>query len=154
MKMAQMIKTATVALLAMVAGARAQNGGLEEAKAGLGTMVIMANGFSDEIGLAVANVYRKGDNIFRKSPVRLVGNISGGKAEFSVKNLPYGEYGVCVFHDRDGDGKLEHTFFGMPGEPIGYSNNFEWGLWAGYPSFERMKFIFAPDSNRVDLTVN
>ena len=38
-------------------------------------------------------------------------------------DLPPGKYGIKMFHDVDGDGKMSMNPFGMPIEPFGFSNN-------------------------------
>ena len=37
--------------------------------------------------------------------------------------LPAGAYGIKLFHDVDGDGKMGTNPFGMPTEPFAFSNN-------------------------------
>jgi uncharacterized protein (DUF2141 family) len=37
--------------------------------------------------------------------------------------LPVGQYGIKMFHDVDGDGKMGANPFGMPTEPFAFSNN-------------------------------
>ena len=37
--------------------------------------------------------------------------------------LPAGQYGIKMFHDVDGDGKMGTNPFGMPIEPFAFSNN-------------------------------
>jgi uncharacterized protein (DUF2141 family) len=38
-------------------------------------------------------------------------------------DLPAGRYGIKMFHDVDGDGKMGTNPFGMPLEPYGFSNS-------------------------------
>jgi uncharacterized protein (DUF2141 family) len=38
-------------------------------------------------------------------------------------DLPPGKYGIKMFHDVNGDGKMATNPFGMPIEPFGFSNN-------------------------------
>jgi uncharacterized protein (DUF2141 family) len=38
-------------------------------------------------------------------------------------DLRPGKYGIKMFHDVDGDGKMATNPFGMPIEPFGFSNN-------------------------------
>ena len=38
-------------------------------------------------------------------------------------DLPAGQYGIKMFHDVDGDGKMAANPFGMPLEPYAFSNN-------------------------------
>lgn len=37
--------------------------------------------------------------------------------------LPAGQYGIKLFHDVDGDGKMGMNPFGMPTEPFAFSNS-------------------------------
>ena len=37
--------------------------------------------------------------------------------------VPAGQYGIKLFHDVDGDGKMGMNPFGMPIEPFAFSNN-------------------------------
>jgi uncharacterized protein (DUF2141 family) len=37
--------------------------------------------------------------------------------------LPAGQYGIKMFHDVDGDGKMGTNPFGMPTEPFAFSNS-------------------------------
>ncbi len=38
-----------------------------------------------------------------------------------VDDLPPGDYAIRVFHDEDGDNKLNRRFYGPPKEPYGFS---------------------------------
>lgn len=38
-------------------------------------------------------------------------------------DLPAGQYGIKMFHDVNGDGKMSTNPFGMPTEPFAFSNN-------------------------------
>ena len=38
-------------------------------------------------------------------------------------DLPPGQYGIKMFHDVDGDGKMGTNPFGMPTEPFAFSNS-------------------------------
>lgn len=44
-------------------------------------------------------------------------------AEWTIENLPYGDYAVAVFHDENGNGLQDTNFVGMPTEPFGFSND-------------------------------
>ena len=47
---------------------------------------------------------------------------SEGKEVKHSFELPPGEYAVSVYHDEDGDDKLDSNFIGIPKEPAGLSN--------------------------------
>ena len=46
--------------------------------------------------------------------------------------LPNGEYVISMFQDKNGNGKLDTYFFGIPKEPIGLTNYFKKGIPGGF----------------------
>ena len=44
-----------------------------------------------------------------------------GEVALHVDDLPPGDYAIRVFHDEDGDNKLNRRFYGPPKEPYGFS---------------------------------
>ena len=70
--------------------------------------------------------------------------ISGGRASTTFEDVPHGVYALKVFHDENGNGKLDTNFMGLPKEHFGFSNN-AMGRF-GPPKFEQAKFVFdSPD---------
>jgi uncharacterized protein (DUF2141 family) len=53
----------------------------------------------------------------------------------TFENLPAGKYVVAVYHDKNGNGKLDKSLMGAPKEPIGLSL----GLGKGLPDFQKAK---------------
>jgi uncharacterized protein (DUF2141 family) len=47
----------------------------------------------------------------------------GGVVEFTLRNVKPGSYAVAVFHDLNGNGRLDRNFIGLPNEPYGFSND-------------------------------
>lgn len=43
--------------------------------------------------------------------------------EWSVEGLPFGDYAIAVYHDKNENGKLDANFLGIPKEDYGFSNN-------------------------------
>jgi len=41
----------------------------------------------------------------------------------TFKNLAENDYAIAVFHDENGNNKLDKNFFGVPKEPYGFSGN-------------------------------
>lgn len=61
---------------------------------------------------------------------RIEANAATVHATFSVEP---GNYAIAVFHDENGNGKMDKRLFGIPKEPYGLSNNFR-------PRFSGPKF--------------
>jgi uncharacterized protein (DUF2141 family) len=79
------------------------------------------------------------EKTFLKKPVRgerVAAHEGSVRAVF--KNIPAGEYAISVFHDANGNGKLDTNFIGMPKEGVGASNDAMGSF--GPPSFEKAKF--------------
>lgn len=63
-----------------------------------------------------------------------------------ISDLPYGEYAISCYHDRNGNKKLDTNFLGIPKEKVGASNN---PSSSSIPSYEDAKFIL----NKENLTL-
>lgn len=61
----------------------------------------------------------------------------------AVFDLPPGEYAFFIYHDRNGDGKLQQNFVGYPNEPFAFSNNVV--LRFSKPRYSDMKFTIPPE---------
>lgn len=46
-----------------------------------------------------------------------------GETHFCVVVPEAGIYALAIYHDRNGNAKLDKTWIGLPGEPFGLSNN-------------------------------
>lgn len=68
---------------------------------------------------------------------RAVLPIKNGGADWQLE-VPYGVYGVKLFHDEDNSGKLKKSFVGRPTEGVGFSNNPK--LTTHAPSFDEVRF--------------
>ena len=73
------------------------------------------------------NAVREGSALIRK-----------GTAIMVLENVPYGEYGISAYHDRNDNGKLDTGLFRIPKEPIGSSNDAR--VRFGPPKYQDAKF--------------
>ena len=71
-------------------------------------------------------------------------------AEAVFDNLPEGDYGVALIHDKNKNEKLDFNDFGMPLEGYGHSNNPS--KRQGPPDFNETEFVFSAPSTTI--TVN
>ncbi|MEM8799931.1 MAG: DUF2141 domain-containing protein [Pseudomonadota bacterium] len=68
----------------------------------------------------------------------------------SFPELPTGEYAVRAFHDMDGDGELAKNPFGIPTEPVAFSNGAK--VRFGAPSWKDCKFVVTADGQSQTLS--
>lgn len=63
--------------------------------------------------------YKKRSHPLRESRA----SVHRGQAEARFAGLPAGDYAAMVFHDVNGDGKMNFNRFKLPAEPYAFSNN-------------------------------
>lgn len=62
-----------------------------------------------------------------------------GSTTVVVKDVPAGEYAYAIFHDANGNGKMDANMMGIPTEDFAFSNNALGKM--GPPRFDAAKFI-------------
>ncbi len=73
-----------------------------------------------EIRIAVFN----SEDTYTKEPVyAVVLPVNDNVLEWQVPDLPFGEYAIAVYHDKNKNGKLDTNLLGIPKENYGFSNN-------------------------------
>lgn len=61
---------------------------------------------------------------YTKEPVHaVVLTVDSTTISWEVDALPFGEYAIAVYHDKNKNGKLDTNFLGIPKERYGFSNN-------------------------------
>lgn len=108
---------------------------------------IIVSDFENNNGQALLHVYKKGDDVPKKSSYVFKTKINGNSAVFLIKNLNYNEYAAIAIHDANGNGKIDHNSMGMPNEPMGYTNDWEFGIFTGMPDFDDLKFKFSKNGD-------
>jgi uncharacterized protein (DUF2141 family) len=58
-----------------------------------------------------------------KSVVAIMVPVTGATASHTFENVAPGKYGIKLFHDVNGNGKMDTNPFGAPIEPYAFSNN-------------------------------
>lgn len=70
-------------------------------------------------------------------------DVAAGQHEAVFENLPAGDYAAKMYHDVNGDGRMNTNPFGMPTEPYAFSNNAVGNM--GPASWERARFSVTGD---------
>lgn len=65
--------------------------------------------------------------------------------------LPYGDYGISVLHDENGNGVMDRSLIGFPTEGFGFSG--KPSLTFGRPSFREVRFLLTRDPHDLTVTV-
>ncbi|EGF91173.1 hypothetical protein ABI_25880 [Asticcacaulis biprosthecium C19] len=73
-------------------------------------------------------------------------DVTSSQAKVTVELAP-GEYGLKMFHDIDGDGRMGMNPFGMPTEPFAFSNNAKGNM--GPATWDAARFtVTAPETTQ------
>jgi uncharacterized protein (DUF2141 family) len=71
-------------------------------------------------------------------------DVAGGARTVVFADLPPGSYAIKAFYDVNGDGKMNANPFGIPIEPVAFSNNAAPNM--GAPRWERTHFTVRGDT--------
>ncbi len=99
------------------------------------------------------NVFRNDAEMFQKPYISEFASVINNKAVFSIDNLALTEYVVVAFYDKNRNKKLDHHFLGFPNEPLGYSSTFKFGIFSGFPSFDKLKFDYKKKHQKITINI-
>ena len=115
-----------------------------------GELTIDVKGLGSDKGSVLVAIYDKADT-WMKTPVGTAQSpAKKDGVTVTIKDLADGEYAASLFHDENGNGKLDSNAIGMPIEPFGFSNDASGKF--GPPPFEKAKFKL--DANKKNIVVN
>ena len=78
--------------------------------------------------------------------------IKDGTAVTTLEGLPPGEYAIKAFHDLNGDAKLNTNLFGIPTEPVAFSNDAPVHMHA--PSWKQTVFVVHAGDNAISIHID
>jgi uncharacterized protein (DUF2141 family) len=120
---------------------------------GNGTLKVVIGGMKSEKGDAKVALFNSKESFEGSGPAfRLTGaEIKNGRSECEFSDIPFGAYAVKVYHDENGNGKLDKNAMGQPRERYGFSNNARNTF--GPPGYDRAKFLFEKADTAISITV-
>lgn len=104
---------------------------------------VEVSGLKSDKGQVMIGLYNSEKQFLKTIYKGSVAAIKDNKAKTTFSNLPKGEYAVSVFHDENGNGKLDTNFMGIPKEDYGASNDAKGFM--GPPKYRDAKFIADED---------
>ncbi len=111
---------------------------------GQATLTVRVTGIRNDKGVIRIALFNDKQSYDDKQPAGIAAlrrgplPIQNGQADWVLKDLPYGDYAIKLFHDEDNSGKLKKNFIGRPKEGIGFSNNPK--VTTKAPTFDEVKF--------------
>ncbi len=92
--------------------------------------------------------YKKGSGFPKEGSITFAKETKVSKAgELTLKftDIPYGEYAIAVFQDKNQNQKIDKNLIGYPTEPFGFSKNFKPRFSA--PEFKDCNVIISATNN-------
>ena len=77
--------------------------------------------------------------------------IKDGAAVTTLEGIPPGQYAIKAFHDLNGDAKLNTNLFGIPTEPVAFSNDAPVHMHA--PSWKETVFVVHEGDNTISIHI-
>jgi uncharacterized protein (DUF2141 family) len=113
------------------------------------TLTIRAQGVQADRNMVYAGIC---DTSFDAAtcPYKDRGQATAGTVELRIRNVKPGTYAIAVFHDVNGNGKLDRSFIGLPNEPYGFSNDV--GR-RGPPNFEAARILVKEPATTVVVPI-
>ena len=91
-------------------------------------------------GYLYVALYNSEDNFLKEPVATFRVEAAGQTVSVPCTGLPAGDYALSLFHDLNGNGRLDTERFGIPTEPYAFSNDAE-GI-MGPPSYKKCSFLF------------
>ena len=124
--------------------------GFAQSEPSQSVLIFTVANFESNNGKAVINLFREQDKIPKKPFKIVTAKIINKAAVLQVNDLPFGDYAAILYHDKNGNDKLDHRFF-FPAEPLTFTNDWHLSLLSGMPNFEKLRFSFSATSDTVKL---
>lgn len=115
-------------------------------------MHVVVSGLRNDSGQIVCELYASPETFLKganRAVARTSAPIAGRSAACEFADIPPGQYAISVFHDENGNGKLDTNFLGIPREGVGTSNNPKGHF--GPPRFAEASFQYS--GGRLEMTI-
>ena len=87
-------------------------------------------------GNILVGICTNADEFAEREPCKYAFSMPAKKGTLSQQiNIDKGRYGIIVYHDENGNNRLDMAMFGKPTERYGFSNN-KYGAFGSKPPFE------------------
>jgi uncharacterized protein (DUF2141 family) len=116
-----------------------------------GTLQIEVGNIRDTRGAIRVGIYNKASEFPDEKNVFLnrIVDPKKGVLTLEIPDLPSGEYAIAVYHDLNGNGRLDKNMLGVPTEPYGFSGSAR-GKWSA-PRFGEAAFSFPQTHQRLTV---
>lgn len=119
-----------------------------------GNFFLTVIGFESDDGKAMIALFNS-EEAYSENGERfkyVAADIKDSKAEWTIEELPFGEYAIKLYHDENENMELDRNMLGIPSETFGFSNNATGSF--GPADYEDAKFIFNSSGQKHEINLN
>lgn len=118
------------------------------------TLTVQVSGVSSDRGQITALLYRGEAGFPAKEALalrRVSVRASPGSVTLRFAGVAPGSYAVTVYHDENGNGKLDSNWIGIPKEPVAVSNNAKGRM--GPPKYKDAMFTVGNEDKSLPISL-
>lgn len=116
-----------------------------------GDLAIRIDDVKTTQGQLMVALYSSADGFLKDSVRASAAPATAGSTTVVFKDLPAGDYGIALYHDANGNGKMDRNAMGLPVEDYAFSNNAIGNM--GPPSFDQAKFALPQGGTTVTVSL-
>ena len=113
-------------------------------------LTVEIKGIASDKGDVYVAIYDKTEKWMKTALSDAKASAKKGSVTVTFKELPEGDYAISLYHDENGNGKMDRNVIGMPTEPYAFSNDAAGNY--GPASFEQAKFKV--DGEKKNIVIN
>ena len=119
-----------------------------------GDLTVNVERVRSDRGSVLAALYDSAATFMQQPTARATFKVKAtkGTVQYVFHDLPAGQYALSVFHDENGNGRLDRNLLGIPREGYGFSNDAEAHL--GPPAFGKAGFDFDGKVKSITITLH
>lgn len=91
-----------------------------------GNLILQIENISSDHGALMVAVFARPDDFLKEGREcwrKRIETFTQGRHRMEIADFPHGQYAIAVYHDVNGNGKLDKNLVGIPSEPYAFSNN-------------------------------
>jgi uncharacterized protein (DUF2141 family) len=118
-------------------------------------MVVTVDGFREAVGQAMVFVFNNADDFPTKRNNAVAAKkvpVTSPSMTIVFDDMPAGAYGVAVYHDENMNDTMDRSWYGMPKEGYGASNDARGTF--GPPKFADARFEFTGPRDTVRIVIH
>ena len=119
-----------------------------------GKFILSVVGFESNEGKAMIFLFNSeesySETVLNVKSIAL--EIEDKKTEWIIDELPFGEYAIKLYHDENGNKKMDRNILGIPSEDYGFSNNANGSF--GPAEYEDAKYIFNTSGQKHEIKLD